>query len=95
MLFYKEIDIFIVGDTEDSFGKVMIFTVRKFEEITQNSNSWIKDSILLLYVFLMLIFRNGLVSQVGEFKYYMFILGGSFVIMLIDRLIIEFRSSEK
>ena len=56
--------------------------MREFDEITQNSNSWIKDSILLLYVFLMLIFRNGLVLQVGEFKYYMFILGGSLAILL-------------
>ena len=46
----------------------------EFDEMTQNSNGWIKDSILLLYVFLMLIFRNGLVLQVGEFKYYVFIL---------------------
>lgn len=49
--------------------------MRKFDEMIQNSSGWIKDSIILLYVFFMLIFRNGLVLQVGEFKYYVFIFG--------------------
>ena len=66
---------------------MIIYYMRKFDETTQKSNSWIKDGILLIYIFIMLIFRNEFVLRFGEEKFYLFIFIGGFGVLLAYQII--------
>lgn len=66
---------------------MIIYHMRKFDETTQKSNSWIKDGILLIYIFIMLIFRNGFVVRFGEGRFYLFIFIGGFGVLLAYQII--------
>src|SRR5699024_3901831 len=62
--------------------------MRKFDEDIQKSCSWIRDCILLIYIFMMLIFKNGLALRLGEDKSYFLILIGILGILFVYRIII-------
>ena len=62
--------------------------MRKFDEDIQKSCSWIRDCILLIYIFMMLIFKNGLALRFGEDKSYILILVGILGILFVYRIIV-------
>lgn len=62
--------------------------MRKFDEDIHRSCSWMRDCILLIYIFMMLIFKNGLDSKLGEDKFFFLILIGILGILFVYRIII-------
>ena len=62
--------------------------MRKFDEDVQKSCSWIRDCILLIYIFMVLIFRNELALKLGEDRSYFLILMGILGILFVYRIII-------
>ena len=72
-----------------------IYRMRKFDESTHKNSGWIKDCILLIYIFMMLIFKNEFVVRFGEGKFYLLIFIGGLSVLLGHRIIIGILSKSE